>query len=374
MIAPPSLREVLERLRALGHPVPEDAEGRWAEVVLAEPSGPPRWLDPLLFLGGWLLVGLLACGCFPIWSIQGVPVVVGLLGFVGAAALRWALPSSGVGRVAAPSLFAVALSARIVLLIGLGSAGLGWTLVLASAVVIEAVALLAFPGNAHRALTTVTLGLAMLGLLDALNPSSLLATTFTVTGSMHATVAAVLELIRDLLLGAWLVLAAVLVVARPYYASTPLRHLLEPMSHGLAILGLAGSTRFWAGWADESFIPWVGLGTGGFALLVVGVCLARVKASGPSWGVALLGAGLVVLLGLPLPGLSASLTFVLLALLVRDPWHLGIAVISLILFGIWAYVELELPVLLKGGALFGSGCTFLALRAWMRWRLAEVSP
>jgi len=371
MIAAPTLREVLDWLRELDHPLPDDAEQRWSRAIGDHQTGPPVWLDAMLFVGAWLVVGLIACGCFPIWAVPGAPIVVGALAFITATVARWTLPGT-LGRMAAPALFAIALSARLVLLIGFAALNVDPVAGAAFSVGLEATALLVYPDRAHRALTTITLGVAMLALIQALDPNSIVQSVLSSTSTPLSTTATLTEQARDTLLALWLVLGAGLIVARPLYASTALRHALEPVSHGLAILGLAGLTRFWSGWADEGFIVWIGTGTGALALATAGVCLARVRAGPGSWVVALLGTTLVVALGLALPGLAASLAFVLLALLVRDTWLLIIAVLAVLCFGTWAYVVLELPVLVKGGALFGSGAVLLGLRAWMRWRIALV--
>lgn len=371
MIEAPSLREVLAWLREGPVAPPEDSEQRWRELIAAERPGPPVWLDALLFVGAWFLVGLLSCTCFPVWMLPGAAPAVGALAFIAATVGRWSLPGT-IGRMAAPALFAIALSARTVLIFGLASIGLEGIALAAASVAVEGIALLVYPDRAHRTVTTLTLGIALLGLLEALDPTSAVNALIVGTSPADAAFASLTDRIRDLLLASWLVLGVAIVLTRPIYASTPVRHLLDPMSYGLAILGLAGLVRFWTGWADEGFIVWVGAGTGAVALVAVAVCLARVQASVGSWVVAMLGTAIVVALGLALPGLSASLAFVLLALLVRDVRLLVIAVIAVLSFGTWAYAVLDLPVLVKAGALFGSGAVLLGLRAWMRWRMSAV--
>jgi hypothetical protein len=364
----PTLREALTAVRAAEVPLPDDAEARASAAVAAMPVGPPAWLDAVLFVAVGPVVGALLCGCFPIFTFAPAMVGFGLLLLVGASLARFIVHGQ-IGRVLAPPLLAVALVSR--LLIGGGATQVfGDELAtLAALIALEGLALVAYPDRAHRAISMVVLCALLITFTVAL-PQGGSSALGIPRGALEGAAGA----LRDGLLGGFLGLGVALVVARPLVAATAARHAAEPVSVGLLIAGLAGLGRFWTGWAEESWIFAVGATTGTLALAVVAICLYRASADAISWVAALFGAALLVGLGLGLPGLSAALAVVLLGLLARDAWIVGVGTIALVSFGSWAYWAIDLPVLAKTGALVGSGLVLLGLRALMRWRSPRAVP
>lgn len=346
MIGIPTLDEVFAHLRDVRAPLPDDAEIRAAREIDAQPTTPPVWLDGLLFVGG-VFASFLGFLCF--WPLLGMPALIAaaaLIGLVLATGLRWMLPRE-IGRIAAAPLAAIALAARFALLGALYSLGLPDALVRLAWLGLELALLLAYPDRANRVLCAVLAAVALMTLSDELDiPSGV-----------------------DVVLGLAVVVAFALIAIRPWISATALRHVAEPVSLGVAVVGLAGMGRFWKGWFDEGWIPVVGSATGVLAIAVVVLCLIRARADPMSWVVTLLGTSLLVALGIGLPGLSASLAFVLLALLARDLPLLIVSALSLIIFGTWAYYLLDAPVWIKTGALVGSGVVLLAMRAYLRSRV-----
>lgn len=346
MIGLPTLAEVFTHLRDVRAPLAADAETRAASQVDTLPTSPPVWLDGLLSIGG-VFASFLGFLCF--WPVLGMPTIIAaaaLIGLVLATGLRWALPRD-LGRIAAAPLAAIALAARFALLGALHSLGLPEPLVLLTWLGLEVVLLLAYPDHANRVLCSLLAAAALMALSEELDiPSGV-----------------------DAVLGLAVVVALTLIAVRPWISATALRHVAEPVSVGAAVIGLAGMGRFWKGWFDEGWIPVVGSVTGVLAIAVVMLCLIRARADPMSWVVALLGTSLLVALGIGLPGLSASLAFVLLALLARDLPLLVVSALSLIIFGAWAYYLLDAPMWVKTGTLVGSGAVLLAMRAYLRSRL-----
>lgn len=321
-------------------------------------TGVPWFLKAALFLGGLFAGFVVACGCGPFLAV-GMPILLaapGALAIVAAVGARFARPDR-LGEWLDPLLFSAVIGGTLLVGSGigaqLGTSGVdrGLTLTAAAVLVLEGMLFLAYVDRIHRTLAVVV----ACGCLSAI--------------SMDLE----LWMLRDSVTGLATALAVATLAARPLFAGTPLRGLLGPAGVGFTIVSLVGMGRFWRGWADEGWIVVVGVATGVLALVVTGWTLFRVGADAKGWVVALVGALIVVLLGLGLPGLTVSLCFVLLALLSREASTLVLALVALVSYGSWAYTGFDFPVGWKAASLVGVGVVLLGLRAYLRWAVPAAT-
>lgn len=349
----PRLGALLSHLDAQDLLSDDEAEPRLLAGVRARPDRSPWYLRGALFGGGLLAGGVLACTCGPLGALSsGIAFLLpGVLLAMAAIAGRWGRPERWADWTD-PLLFALMIAAQLLVTVGLfmsidaiplledHTLGLGS----ATVALIQLGLLVLFPDRWHRTLSTVALCVCLAAISSDLS----------------------LWQVRDVGTVLAVLAGAVLLASRPALSGTPLRELLMSVALGFVLYGLAGMGRFWTGWADEGWILIVGLAAGALSIAIVAWTLSRVRAPAHGWLVSLLGCVLIVALGSSMPALPVALCFILLGVLTKDVPVIVVSILALVGFGSWAYVAFDWPILLKAGALLGSGGVLLGLRGYLR--------
>lgn len=358
----PTLREVLAHLRERDLLTEaEDEDGIVAAAGALRPPS-PWYLRTALFFAGIFAGFVLACSCGPFAALSdGVLFLVpGVLVPLLCTAGRWIRPE-GLGEWVDPLLFAGMIGGKLMLLAGITAVLSAWgaalfdehttSIVAAIFGLAELLFLVIYPDRWHRTLATV------------------------IVCACLATISWDLSLwpIRDVVTGIAVVAGAATLAARPLFAGTPLRTILEPVGLGFVLYALGGMGRFWTGWAEEGWIAAIGAATGLLALLVVGWALSRVRSPAHGYAVVLPATVIVMAMAVSMPGLSVALVFMVLALIARDVAVLVVSVISIVVYGAVMYTGFEWPVALKALALVGSGGVLLGLRLYLRAVVPDVS-